>query len=67
MTAELLTPKDAATLLSVSVRTLENWRREGRGPLFVKQGRCVRYARAALAAWENANTHASLTEARTAA
>lgn len=67
MTAELLTPKDASAFLSVSVRTLEDWRREGRGPRFLKHGRCVRYSRDAIAAWIAANTRGSLAETRAAA
>lgn len=38
-----LTVDEAAALLSVSVKTLEAWRRLGKGPLFVKLGRSVRY------------------------
>jgi hypothetical protein len=35
----------------VSVRTLQRWRLEGGGPLFVKVGRLVRYPRSDLDAW----------------
>lgn len=38
-----LTVDEAAALLSVSVKTLEAWRRLGKGPMFVKLGRSVRY------------------------
>lgn len=38
------TPEDAADMLAVSVKTLEAWRRLGKGPRFVKLGRAVRYA-----------------------
>jgi hypothetical protein len=37
-------------------RTLENWRVSGNGPKYVKVGRLVRYAGAALIAWERKNT-----------
>lgn len=32
----------------ISVRTLQNWRTEGKGPRFLKIGRLVRYRRSAL-------------------
>lgn len=38
-----LTVDEAAEVLSVSVKTLEAWRRLGKGPAFVKLGRSVRY------------------------
>ena len=44
----LLTEKEAAQFLGVSVRTLQNWRRKGIGPKWYKVGRLVRYARADL-------------------
>lgn len=47
---EYLSPREAAALLGVSLRGLENLRRAGRGPAFVRVGRAVRYPRAALAA-----------------
>ncbi|MBC7767420.1 MAG: helix-turn-helix domain-containing protein [Phycisphaerales bacterium] len=43
-----LTVEEAAELLSVSVKTLEAWRRLGKGPEFVKLGRSVRYTMRAL-------------------
>jgi hypothetical protein len=33
----------AASYLSVKVETLRTWRKQGRGPLYRKLGRCVRY------------------------
>ncbi|HLO75161.1 MAG TPA: helix-turn-helix domain-containing protein [Magnetospirillum sp.] len=42
----LLTPPEVAARLQVSVKSLENWRRTGAGPRFIRLGRCcVRYAR----------------------
>jgi predicted DNA-binding transcriptional regulator AlpA len=38
-----LTVEEAAHVLCVSVKTLEAWRRLGKGPMFVKLGRAVRY------------------------
>ena len=46
---QLLTETDAAKLLSISPRTLRNWRVLGGGPHYVKvSGRCVRYCYADL-------------------
>ena len=39
----LLTPKEVAKILGVSVRTLERWRYEGCGPRFCRVGGGVRY------------------------
>jgi hypothetical protein len=43
-----LTVEEAAQVLCVSVKTLEAWRRLGKGPVFVKLGRAVRYTMRAL-------------------
>lgn len=41
---EYLSPDDLVTLFRLpSARSLEEWRREGRGPRWVKIGRHVRY------------------------
>ena len=45
-----LCERDAATYLAgetvpISVRTLQRWRQEGIGPIFIKVGRAVRYRR----------------------
>lgn len=48
--AEYLTTAEAAALLGVSVRGLEDLRRAGRGPSFVRIGRMIRYPRPALVA-----------------
>lgn len=40
----LMTTKQAAEMLGLSPRTLENWRVRGDGPGFVKVGRAVRYS-----------------------
>jgi excisionase family DNA binding protein len=41
----LLTEGEAASLLRVSLTSVRRWRREGRGPVFRKLGRSVRYRR----------------------
>ncbi len=42
--APLVVPEStAARMLAVSVAALRRWRREQRGPHFVRLGRCIRY------------------------
>jgi hypothetical protein len=48
---ELLTERQAAALLKVSVKSLQGWRSRGGGPPFLKLGRCVRYSVAELDAF----------------
>ena len=52
-TEELMTEKEVAQFLKVSVNTLRNYRSLGIGPLFVKLGRSVRYRMADVLAWVN--------------
>jgi excisionase family DNA binding protein len=59
----LLTEKQAAEFLSVSVRTLQAWRVRGAPPPFVKIGRAVRYQRRALLEFLEQHTVTSTTEA----
>jgi predicted DNA-binding transcriptional regulator AlpA len=47
----LLTPKEAAALLKVSISWLAKARMRGDGPPFIKIGRCIRYSQAALQQW----------------
>jgi excisionase family DNA binding protein len=48
----LITPPEAAQLLNVSERSLENWRHRGAGPAFVRvSGRCIRYRHTDLLDW----------------
>lgn len=60
----LLTTKQAATYLNVSVNTLNRWRWAGRGPTFAKMGDVVRYSQSDLDAYVAANKHASTTAAQ---
>lgn len=46
-----LSQTEAARLLRLSPKTLERFRLEGRGPVFMKFGRRVMYALADLHAW----------------
>jgi excisionase family DNA binding protein len=45
----LVTEGEAARLLRVSLTSVRRWRREGRGPVYRKLGRSVRYRRDDLA------------------
>ena len=46
-----LTPREAATLLGLSVRTLDRYRCNGKGPAFYKFGGRVRYTPDDLGQW----------------
>jgi excisionase family DNA binding protein len=54
----MITTAEAATYLSLSPRTLENWRARQEGPPFVRMGAAVRYDTEALSEWvkESAQT-----------
>jgi predicted site-specific integrase-resolvase len=39
----LITESEAAAILRVSLTSLRRWRREGRGPVYRKLGKSVRY------------------------
>jgi hypothetical protein len=45
----LIDERAAAAALGVRVATMRAWRLNGRGPTFVKVGRCVRYKPSVLA------------------
>jgi excisionase family DNA binding protein len=47
----LLTPKEAAHFLRVSLSWLAKARMRGDGPPFIKVGRSIRYSEAALMQW----------------
>ncbi|HEY8125991.1 MAG TPA: helix-turn-helix domain-containing protein [Methylocystis sp.] len=59
----LLNEAQAANHLNVSVRTLQQWRVSGRGPLFTKLSRAVRYRRADLDAYVARGVAQSTTQA----
>jgi predicted DNA-binding transcriptional regulator AlpA len=56
----LLTEKQAAHYLGVSVYLLQRWRSQNRGPQYVRvggsNGRAIRYRQSALDAWIEINT-----------
>ncbi len=47
------TPGEFADWFGVSTETLRRWRKEGHGPMSVKEGRTVRYAWSDIYAWAN--------------
>lgn len=64
MNAALLTQKQAAELLNVSPRTMENWRLRGGGPRFARIGhRNIRYRGEDIDRWIAEHTFANTTEA----
>jgi excisionase family DNA binding protein len=60
--APFLDTRQAAKLLQLSHRTLERWRLEGQGPVFVKMGGAVRYRMADLEAWAEAQLRRSTSD-----
>lgn len=55
---DLLTEPQAAEYLGgIPPRTLRQWRYTGKGPIFTKLGRAVRYRRDDLDAWIEGNRH----------
>lgn len=48
---KLLTNKDAAALLGLKPNTLDIWRIQGKGPIYRKVGRSVRYAESDVTDW----------------
>jgi predicted site-specific integrase-resolvase len=48
MESELLTVEAAAEYLGLGITTLNKWRVSGAGPIFIKMGRRIAYARADL-------------------
>lgn len=56
---KFLTEIQTSQLLSVSRRTLQNWRLRGEGPRFVRCGRAIRYSPRDLKVWIDARTVAN--------
>lgn len=54
--------KLAAPYVGVSVRTLQAWRVQGKGPVFLKLGRAVRYRICDLDDWLEANLRKSTSQ-----
>jgi hypothetical protein len=58
----LLLPRDAASLLRVSLSFLAKARMTGNGPPFVKIGRSVRYPEGPLHLWTKSHVHHSTSD-----
>jgi predicted DNA-binding transcriptional regulator AlpA len=58
----LLTPREAAHVLKVSVSWLAKARMSGDGPAFIKIGRSIRYSELALLQWMKSHQHLSTSE-----
>ena len=61
-TTKLVNEKEAAKFLGLSVRTLQAWRLQGKGPKWKKLGRAVRYALPDLEAFLEACTRTSTSD-----
>jgi predicted DNA-binding transcriptional regulator AlpA len=61
-TIVLLTPKEAAKLLKVSVSWLAKARMRGDGPAYVQVGRAIRYTEVALLQWMKSCTRTSTSQ-----
>ncbi len=58
----LLTPKEAAKLLKVSLSWLAKARMRGDGPPYIRVGRSIRYSEAALLQWMKSRQRLSTSE-----
>jgi excisionase family DNA binding protein len=58
----LLTPKEAARLLKVSLSWLAKARMRGDGPPYIRVGRSIRYSEAALLQWMKSRQRLSTSE-----
>jgi Helix-turn-helix domain len=58
----LLTPKEAGRLLKVSLSWLAKTRMRGDGPAYIRVGRAIRYAEAALIQWMKSRQRLSTSE-----
>lgn len=59
----LLDERAAATAIGMTPRTMQEWRRTGTGPPYVRiSSRCVRYRPEDLAAWAAERVHSSTSD-----
>jgi predicted DNA-binding transcriptional regulator AlpA len=58
----LLNVCEVAALLRCSASSLNKWRLDGSGPMFVRVGSRVRYRRADVIGWVNAQTRSSTSQ-----
>ncbi|GAA2817395.1 helix-turn-helix transcriptional regulator [Kribbella solani] len=52
---DLISAPELAAYLDVHIKTLRNWRRDGKGPDFIRIGGRVFYSRPVVQAWIEAN------------
>ncbi len=57
-----LSGSDLASRWGMSPRTLERWRMEGRGPIYLKLGKRVAYSMSTVLEYEQRITHISTSE-----
>lgn len=55
LNSDLLSPDELAAYLKVPVKTIYNWRSEGKGPRGIRVGRHVRFRQAEIEAWLDRN------------
>lgn len=65
-TKKFLTPHEVSARYDgrITVRTLANWRSQGRGPAFTKVGGAILYQVDQLETWEQSNTVTSTSQYR---
>jgi predicted DNA-binding transcriptional regulator AlpA len=56
---QILNERSAADALSLSPKTLQAWRKQKRGPAYVKMGRAIGYREADIDAWLRKHTVAT--------
>jgi helix-turn-helix protein len=56
MDDRLLTPDEASARLRIAKQTSANWRSQGTGPEFLKQGGRIFYSQSRLVAWQEDRT-----------
>lgn len=59
---QFLNEKQLAEMLNIQSETLRNWRWEGKGPIFIKIGRNVRYRMSDVLNYINGNVRTSTTD-----
>jgi hypothetical protein len=62
MTTKLHSTRATAKILGRDLNTLQRWRRDGTGPVFVRAGRHIGYTDEDIAGWIEKNRRASLSD-----
>ena len=61
--SKVLSAKETARILGVKIGTLEQWRADGRGPVFLKLGSKIGYSEDVLAAYIDGVTFQNVSDA----